>query len=179
LPTRKVPRREPRREHARPDGVPGTVDVVTAALPAWLREEFSGRCGQLRPQRPLLSVGLACAEGRHDRFPCHLLSEVPSTVGRVCQPAKIGMANARQRSLASTRCAIRSAHHPSSDALCGRGDSNSHPRGDRDLNPARLPISPRPHAVLRGYRTARGSPMRDVASDATLPDGDDQTSHGR
>jgi len=27
---------------------------------------------------------------------------------------------------------------------CGREDSNLHPRRDRDLNPARLPISPRP-----------------------------------
>ena len=28
--------------------------------------------------------------------------------------------------------------------MCGREDSNLHPRGDRDLNPARLPIPPRP-----------------------------------
>jgi hypothetical protein len=28
--------------------------------------------------------------------------------------------------------------------MCGRRDSNPHPRRDRDLNPARLPIPPRP-----------------------------------
>ena len=30
---------------------------------------------------------------------------------------------------------------------CGREDSNLHPRRDRDLNPARLPIPPRPRAL--------------------------------
>ena len=30
---------------------------------------------------------------------------------------------------------------------CGREDSNLHPRRDRDLNPARLPVPPRPLAV--------------------------------
>src|ERR1700694_4295204 len=31
---------------------------------------------------------------------------------------------------------------------CGREDSNLHLRGDRDLNPARLPVPPRPHIRL-------------------------------
>ena len=33
---------------------------------------------------------------------------------------------------------------------CGREDSNLHPRRDRDLNPARLPVPPRPRVTPPG-----------------------------
>src|SRR5450756_2165538 len=40
---------------------------------------------------------------------------------------------------------------------CGREDSNLHPRRDRDLNPARLPIPPHPRTTKP---TERSEPLR-------------------
>ena len=48
------------------------------------------------------------------------------------------------------------------DQQCGREDSNLHPRRDRDLNPARLPIPPRPQQAkpTEWHRPILGTPAR-------------------
>ena len=52
---------------------------------------------------------------------------------------------------------------------CGREESNLHPRRDRDLNPARLPVPPRPRAVRRNEatippRSGQSTPRVELAS---------------
>ncbi len=56
---------------------------------------------------------------------------------------------------------------------CGREDSNLHPRGDRDLNPARLPIPPRPRLLQPIDRTGpeRSGPARPTVTGIRLPPG--------
>ena len=56
---------------------------------------------------------------------------------------------------------------------CGRGDLNSHPLGDRDLNPARLPVPPRPRGNERseqhGGLAAQGGGRAVVFGDVAQP----------
>ncbi len=85
-----------------------------------------------------------------------------SLTGRSPSPCAPGDGREAARNL-ETRVTSHSSDLPSSrwsavaccasERECGREDSNLHPRRDRDLNPARLPVSPRPRQPIMSVRS--------------------------
>src|SRR5664280_1590296 len=97
-----------------------------------------------RPRRSVRRDRPGCGPSRSCSARTHLRS--------ACAPANTGR---------PTGATIeRTAPMPATSHWCGREDSNLHPRRDRDLNPARLPIPPHPRRATLSTARAGGSAPR-------------------